>query len=100
MVGSEQEPRPRSEAPTAAAGVAAAVLLETAEAGQALAVLFTAAAGVTAAIPATAALVLSAKASSTNRFCVRMQSSVPSWTSRCYRLWYCRRAKLPDLGAS
>ena len=42
MVGSEQEPRSRSEAPTAAAGVAAAVLLETAEAGQALAVLFTA----------------------------------------------------------
>lgn len=104
MVGSEQELRSRFEAPTGAAGVAAAVLLEAAEAGQALAVLFTAAAGVMAAIPATVALILSAEASSTSRFYVRMQSSVSSWTSQVSPAPVLSSrlpgAKVPDLRAS
>lgn len=68
MVELEQEPRLRFEAPTAAAGVAAAVSLETAEARQALAVLFAAAAGLAVAIPATVALISPAEAFSTSRF--------------------------------
>lgn len=82
MVESEQEPRSRFEAPTAAAGVAAAVSLEAAEARQALAVLFAAAAEVAAAIPATVALISPAEAFSTSRFCVKMQPSVSFWTSQ------------------
>lgn len=103
MVGSEQEPRSGFEAPTAAAGVAAAVSLETAEARQALAVLF-AAAEVAAAIPATAALISSAEASSMSRFCVKMQPSVSSWTSQVLPAPVLSSrlpgAKVPDLRAS